>query len=175
MTKPSRREGGWGALALLRTAAVSGIAGSIAMVPFGLVIRRVLGLPLNRYGESVLRLLAGRVTPLGLALEHLLIGWAMALPLVGLSKGRWVTHPEAVGAAYGATIWLVVNSLALPYAFAQPTPWSLGVNAIWPSLLVHVVYGVVAAGVLARLRGVPSGTHDRTKPYDAEAGASPTR
>ena len=175
MTDRERRGGGLGALAPLRDAAVAGIAGSVAMVPFGLVIRRMLGLPLNRYGELVLRLLVGRATPLGLAAEHLLIGWAMALPLVALRRRAWVARPAVAGAAYGAAIWLVVNSLALPLAFAQPTPWSQGPSAIWPSLLVHMVYGVVAAKVLARLQGVPPGTPHRTEPYDAADDLGPTR
>ena len=50
-----------------------------------------------------------------------------------------------VGAAYGAGFYLPVNSLALPWLFGDPTPWELGWNVVYPSLIVHVVYGVSVA------------------------------
>jgi hypothetical protein len=36
---------------------------------------------------------------------------------------------------------VIINSLALPVLFGDPTPWQLGVEFIYPSLVVHLVYG----------------------------------
>jgi uncharacterized membrane protein YagU involved in acid resistance len=85
-----------------------------------------------------------------MAVEHLLISVAMALPLVVLVGRTARRSPLLLGALYGAAVWLVVNSLLLPAAFGRPTPWRLGWSAIWPSLMVHVIYGTVAAMVAGR-------------------------
>lgn len=130
---------------------LSGLAGGLAMIPPGLLLRRVLGYPLNVYGELLLKTVLGRA-PLGLLLaEHAIISVAMAAPLVGLLVWRRVGHAVSLGVAYGAAIWLAVNSLALPLAFGRPSPWHQGWSAIWPSLGIHVVYGVVAAAVASRM------------------------
>ncbi len=136
---------------LVAKAGVAGIAGGVAMIPIGLVLRRVLGYSLNVYGELLLRTLLGGVSPWALAVEHFLISWGMALPLVPLLAWRRRGSPFVLGAMYGAAIWLVVNSLLLPLAFGRLTPWRLGWSAIWPSLLVHVVYGSVAAIAARRI------------------------
>lgn len=133
------------------TAGIAGIVGGVAMIPFGLVLRWVLGYSLNVYGELLVRAILGRVSPWALAIEHFLIAWGMALPLVALLAWRRRAGPLLLGALYGAGIWLVVNSLLLPVIFGRPTPWRLGWPAIWPSLLVHVVYGAVAATVAGRI------------------------
>jgi len=75
----------------------------------------------------------------------------MALPLVALLPTLGRVGPSLLGALYGAGIWLVVNSISLPLVFGRLTPWALGWPAMWPSLAVHVVYGLVAAVVARRL------------------------
>ncbi len=37
----------------------------------------------------------------------------------------------------------------LPWLIGRPTPWAVGWHAMWPSLTVHAVYGVVTAYVTA--------------------------
>lgn len=136
---------------LVANAAVAGIAGGAAMIPFGLVLRRAFGYSLNVYGELLVRTILGRVPPWALAVEHLLVSWGMALPLVALLAWKRRGSPLLLGPLYGATLWLVVNSLLLPVAFGRPTPWRLGGSSIWPSLTVHVVYGAIAAVVARRI------------------------
>lgn len=136
---------------LVATAGIAGIAGGVAMIPFGLLLRRILGYSLNVYGELLVQTILGRVSPWALAVEHFLISWGMALPLVALLARRRRGSPLLLGSLYGAGIWVVVNSLLLPVAFGRPTPWRLGWPAIWPSLLVHVIYGAVAATVAGRI------------------------
>lgn len=46
---------------------------------------------------------------------------------------------------YGAAFYAGINSLALPIAFGDPTPWQLGFTTVYPSLVIHLVYGVVIA------------------------------
>jgi uncharacterized membrane protein YagU involved in acid resistance len=135
---------------LVVNAGLSGLAGGVAMIPFGLLLRRVLGYSLNVYGELLVKTLLGSVPPWAMAVEHLLISVAMALPLVVLVGRTARRSPLLLGALYGAAVWLVVNSLLLPAAFGRPTPWRLGWSAIWPSLMVHVIYGTVAAMVAGR-------------------------
>lgn len=132
----------------------SGTAGSLSMYPFGIVLRRKFGYSLNVYGHLTADVLfrhAGLTQQAGapawaLHVQHLVIGWTLAAPLALLFQRLGALHTVAmralVGVSYGALAWLVINSLALPFVFGRPTPWELGVGAIWPSLLVHVVYGV---------------------------------
>ncbi len=139
---------------LAARAALAGLAGGVAMMPFGLVLRRVMGRSLNVYGELLLQMLVGRVTLGGLLVEHLAISVGMAFPLVALFPRLGRVGWTVPGVLYGAGLWLVVNSISLPLLFGRPTPWVLGWATIWPSLTVHVVYGLVAAAV-ARLSSRP--------------------
>lgn len=132
----------------LRRAAVAGMVGSLAMIPFGLALRAT-GHRVNVYGELLVQALLGRPSPIAMFVQHLLIGAVAAVPL-WLALARTDGRHRAIGVAYGAAMWLVVNSLALPLAFRRPTPWELGWSAIWPSLLVHLVYGLVTAVALDR-------------------------
>lgn len=141
----------------LAVAIVAGTVGAMAMVPIGLVLLFGAGAEVNVYGELLAESLFGASFPSILFAEHLVVGWLGALPL-GLILTRIRRAPQvAVGAAYGAAMWLVLNSLALPWVFGRPTPWQLGFDAIWPSLLVHVVYGVVTALVWRRSGPRPDG------------------
>lgn len=129
---------------------VAGTVGAFAMVPVGLMTKMTAGAEINIYGELIVERLLGVVLLPALFVEHLLIGWMAALPLViGIRHLR--RSPAVLGAIYGAAMWLGVNALALPLLFERPTPFALGWNAIWPSLLVHVVYGTVTAAVATRL------------------------
>lgn len=127
----------------------AGALGGISMVPVGLVLNAT-GFQVNKYGELLLEKVLGQFLYSAMAIEHFAISIAMAVPLVALLTLRRQRHPILLGLGYGAAIWFVVNSLALPIAFGQSTPWQLGVNALWPSLLVHVVYGLVVAAVATR-------------------------
>ncbi len=133
----------------MRDAAMSGTIAGLAMVPPGLAFR-VFGLRINEYGRKTLTLLIGDVVPplqllLGFV-QHLVISWIAAAPLLLLLGA--VSDRRArvlVGAGYGTAFYVVVNGLALPLAFGDPRPWELGVDAVYPSLVVHLVYGVVVA------------------------------
>lgn len=135
----------------MRRALFAGTVGGLAMIPVGLAIRHLAGGSVNVYGELVVEWLLGRVAPWSLFLEHFLVSWTFAVPVVALASRLSGGLLLATGLGYGVAIWIVVNSLALPWVFERPTPWTLGWPAVWPSLTVHAVYGVAAAATLARL------------------------
>ena len=54
------------------------------------------------------------------------------------------------GLVYGLSYYLVVNALALPWIFGDAFPWQLGWSYIYPSLVVHLVFGLSIA-LTARL------------------------
>lgn len=119
------------------------------MVPFAAAFR-AQGLRVNEYGRKTLALAVGDVAP-GLHyllsfLQHMTISVVAALPLLMMLAGRpGRTQRLAIGLAYGAAFYVAVNSLALPLAFGDPTPWQLGFAVVTPSLTIHLVYGVVVA------------------------------
>lgn len=127
----------------------SGSIAALAMIPFGLAFF-ALGLRVNEYGIKVIRTFFGD-QPAGVRFglfvgEHFLISWAAAIPLLlALFPLRQRIPAWLVGATYGAGFYLLINSLALPWLFGDPTPWELGFEVIYPSLMVHVVYGVSVA------------------------------
>jgi len=126
---------------------LAGTVGGVAMIPVGMLIRHAAGGTVNVYGELVVERLLGHVARWALFVEHMLVSWVLAIPLV-LLAARLDRGIVAAGLAYGVAIWLVVNALALPWLFGRPTPWALGWPAIWPSLVVHAVYGLAAATAL---------------------------
>jgi len=126
------------------------------MIPFAALFR-FLGLRINEYGRKTLELVVGPVAPPWQHVltfgQHLLISWAAAIPLLLLlrrSEGRRARL--AIGLAYGAAFYVVVNSWGLPLYFGDPTPWTLGFATVLPSLAVHLVYGA-GVGLAARLPG----------------------
>jgi hypothetical protein len=137
----------WGAMLreVLRTGTVAGLA----MIPFAMGFR-ASGLRINEYGRKTLDLIVGDVAPAldtGLMfVQHMVISWIAALPLL-LVLPRLARRRDRLlaGLAYGAGFYVVMNSLALPIAFGDPTPWQLGFSTIYPSLFIHVVYGVAIA------------------------------
>ena len=149
-------------------AVVAGTAGAVAMIPVGLAILQVPGATANVYGELLAHQLFGATTWSALFAVHMLVGWLAALPVVaaGWLLARAAARPPGAGWAllagliYGAGMWLVVNSMMLPWLYGRPNPWALGWPAIWPSLLVHLVYGAVTAYVVA---GASRMTHARSR------------
>ena len=145
-----------GLLALVRETLRSGTLAGLAMIPFAALFR-ASGLRINEYGRKTLELVVGDVAPpLHYALtfaQHLLISWFAAVPLLWL-LGRIEDRRRRplVGALYGVAFYVVVNSWALPLFFGDPTPWELGVETVYPSLVIHLVYGVVL-GLAARAPG----------------------
>jgi uncharacterized membrane protein YagU involved in acid resistance len=140
-------------VALIREALRAGTVAGLAMIPFAAVFR-ASGLRINEYGAKTLALLVGDVAgPARYLLsfaQHLVISWVASVPLL-LVVGRLSRRRDRalVGLAYGAAFYVAVNSLALPFAFGDPTPWQLGFDTVYPSLVVHLVYGFVVA-LLAR-------------------------
>jgi hypothetical protein len=143
-------------MALIRRALRTGTAAGLAMIPFGVVFR-IFGLRINEYGRKTLALVVGEVRPPGAILlallQHLVISWIVAVPLLFLLDRMAHRRTRVlVGMAYGAAFYAIVNSLVLPFAFDDPTPWQLGLDAVYPSLTVHLVYGAVIA-LMAAPRG----------------------
>ncbi len=154
---------------------VAGVVGALAMVPVGLALS-VAGFEVNRYGELLAEQLTGTRRPVVLLALHLVIGVVSAVPLAVAAAALRPRPGIAVagGVVYGATYWLVVNALALPLLYRRPAPWTEGAAAVWPSLLVHVVFGLAAAIVIARAQAragfarprpgqPPGGRHDTRK------------
>lgn len=134
----------------------AGTLAGLAMIPFAAVFR-ARGLRINEYGRKTLELVVGAVpSPRHEVLtfvEHLLVSWVLALPAVPVLRrlpGRGAR--AAVGAVYGGGLYVGLNSFALPFAFGDPTPWTLGWRTILPSLVVHLVYGVVLGLAVRPLR-----------------------
>lgn len=134
-----------------RRITIAGLAGGLAMIPVGLVLRFMFGQSLNVYGELVVTRIAGRLDPFILAAEHAAVSVALAAPLVVTLDRLGHRAAPVVGLIYGGSAWLAVNSLVLPWIFDQPTPWQIGSRVIWGSLIVHLVFGLVVAIVSRRL------------------------
>jgi hypothetical protein len=133
----------------------AGTAAGLAMIPFAAFFRS-RGQRINEYGRKTLELVVGDVAPplqhLLTFVQHMIISWTAALPFLLLLPhlpGRRAR--VAFGAAYGAGFYVVMNSLALPLAFGDPTPWQLGWATVYPSLTIHLIYGIVLALVAHRL------------------------
>ena len=127
----------------------SGTLGSLAMMPFGLCFR-LLDLRIGHYGKRVVEALFGALpSPLMqivVITEHFVIGWISALPLVWLLpwwQRKTTLAPLWLGLAYGVGYYVVLNAWLLPRVFGDALPWSLGWLTVMPSLLVHVVFGLV--------------------------------
>lgn len=130
---------------LIRESLRSGTIASLAMLPFGALFK-MAGLRVGHYGPKFAGLFFTEPGPVLLFAQHLVIGWVSALPLLALLPGRG-RRPRAlaIGAAYGAGYYVLVNSLVLPWSFGDPTPWRLGAAVVLPSLVVHLVFGLAVA------------------------------
>jgi len=130
---------------LIRQSIRSGTIASLAMLPFGMLFKAA-GLRVGHYGPRFAGLFFAEPGPVLLFAQHLVIGWLSALPLLALlPAGGRKPRAIAIGAAYGAGYYVLVNSLALPWGFGDPTPWELGAAVVLPSLVVHLVFGLAVA------------------------------
>ena len=131
---------------------ISGTVGALAMMPVGLLFR-ALDMRIGHYGPKFASLYLDAPGPAALFLQHLVLGWASALPLCLLPLDRVsVWSALAIGALYGAAYYVAVNALALPLYFGDPLPWGLGAGVVIPSLIVHIVFGVAVAYAIHVLR-----------------------
>lgn len=129
-------------VSVLKETLRSGTIASLVMMPFGSIFK-LLGLRVGHYGPKLAALLFGESTWVVLLVQHFVIGWVSTLPLLLiLVRFKSADAPAVIGAAYGLAYYVVINSLSLPLFFGDPTPWQSGLNVIYPSLLVHVVFGV---------------------------------
>lgn len=130
---------------LLRDSIRSGTLAALAMMPFGLLFK-LLGLRVGHYGPKLAQWLFGQAGPMLLLAQHFVLGWLSALPLLWALRHVPAQRSRlAWGAAYGAAYYVALNSLALPLAFGDPTPWVLGWQVVAPSLVVHLVFGLCVA------------------------------
>jgi hypothetical protein len=128
----------------------SGTVAGVAMMPVGFAFR-ALGMRVGYYGPKFASLFVSDPKPLILFAQHLVLSWVSALPLVAfLLLRRNRLSPASLGAAYGVGYYIVVNSLALPLYFGDKLPWHLGPSTVLPSLIVHVVFGVVVGMMSSR-------------------------
>lgn len=128
-------------LPLLKETIISGTIASIVMMPVGFIFQYI-GLRVGHYGPKLAALLFTEPGPVILFSQHLLIGWLSTLPLLLiLLRLHRLASPVAIGAAYGLGYYVLINSLALPLYFGDLTPWQIGFNVIYPSLIVHLVFG----------------------------------
>lgn len=128
--------------ALLIESIRSGTIAALVILPLSPMFKAA-GLRIGHYGPKFAALFVDDPQPWLLFIQHLIIGWVSALPLlVILARTGAGIKPVLAGAAYGAAYYVVVNSMALPIYFGDPLPWQLGAATVLPSLVGHIVYGV---------------------------------
>ena len=131
----------------------TGTIASIAIMPIGFAFRQ-MDLRIGYYGPKVVELLVSPAQPWQVFILHILVGWISTLPLLlGL---LWVGSSRAVqtGLLYGAGYYVLINSIILPWAFDDPTPWQIGWLTVLPSLLAHIAFGWII--VLSARRRIAS-------------------
>ena len=142
---------------LVKESIRSGTIASIVIIPVG-IISKSLGLRVGHYGPKLAENLFGSTTQAVLMIQHLIIGWLSAAPLlVALVIIGNRASPVLIGAIYGMGYYLVINSLALPLLFGDLTPWQLGFSYIYPSLIGHILFGA-SIGFTAR-KFIASSSH----------------
>lgn len=120
----------------------SGTIAALVIVPLSPLFKAA-GLRIGHYGPKFAALFFDDPQPWLLFVQHLVIGWASALPLlVILVRTGAGKQPVLAGAAYGAAYYVLVNSITLPIYFGDPLPWQLGAATVLPSLVGHIIYGV---------------------------------
>lgn len=134
----------------MRASLVAGLVAGAAMMPVGAVLRAT-GHAVNVYGELLTRSLLGSTPFIALFALHAVVSVTLAVPFVAVTRCRGGAGP-ALGAAYGVASWALLNATLLPLWYGRPTGWELGLVAVWPSLLVHLIYGVTL-GFFARRLG----------------------
>ena len=136
-------------ITLVKEAVRSGTIASLVMMPFGFLFK-ALGLRVGHYGPKLGEFLFGlRPEPwmqVLLLVQHLVIGWLSTIPLLLFWKWTSARSPSlADGLLYGALYYATVNALALPAIFGDAFPWQLGWSYVYPSLVVHLVFGLSLA------------------------------
>lgn len=120
----------------------SGTIASLVIMPLSPLFN-AMALRIGHYGPKFAALFADNPQPWLLFVQHLVIGWASALPLLVIltltSAARW---PLFAGAFYGASYYVAVNSIALPIYFGDQTPWQIGWTTVYPSLIGHIIFGM---------------------------------
>ena len=145
--------------ALLKETIRSGTIAAIVMMPFGFLFK-ALDLRVGHYGPKLGEFLFGlqpQPWMQGLLLvQHLVIGWLSAIPLLLFWKSTF-PRPVSVtdGLLYGALYYLTINAFALPLSFGDAFLWRLGWLYVYPSLVVHLVFGLSIA-VTAQWSAWPS-------------------
>ena len=129
--------------ALLIESIRSGTIASLAIVPLSPLFKAA-GLRIGHYGPKFAGLFVNDPQPWMLFVQHIVIGWVSALPLLLILLGTGARQrPVLSGAIYGAAYYVAINSLALPVYFNDPLPWQLGAATVLPSLIGHVIFGAV--------------------------------
>ena len=101
-----------------------------------------MGLRIGHYGPKFAALFVRDPQPWMLFVQHLVIGWLSAIPLLVILRCASATRrPVITGAVYGAAYYVAVNFLALPIYFGDLTPWQVGLSTIYPSLIGHIIFG----------------------------------
>ncbi len=131
--------------ALILKSVTTGTFAALAMVPFGFAFR-MAGMRVGHYGPKFAELYSTNPGPALLFVQHIVLGWISAVPLVwALASVRSYAVALSMGAAYGVAYYVVVNALALPIYFGDALPWNLGLPTVVPSLVVHAVFGLAVA------------------------------
>ncbi|MDP3519438.1 MAG: hypothetical protein Q8S02_02335 [Hydrogenophaga sp.] len=126
-------------------ATVAGTLGALAMMPAGFFFR-ALQMRVGHYGPKFAELYLSSPGPLALFMQHIVLGWVSAVPLAFLSLNKYsVRTAFLIGASYGALYYVAVNALLLPIYFGDVLPWTLGWPVVVPSLVVHIVFGIVVS------------------------------
>lgn len=119
----------------------SGTIAAVVIMPLSPLFKAA-GLRIGHYGPKFAALFFDNPQPWLLFVQHLVIGWISAIPLLLLltltSAGK---NPIRAGAVYGAAYYVVVNSIALPLYFGDALPWHLGAATVLPSLVGHILFG----------------------------------
>jgi hypothetical protein len=137
--------------ALVRETVRAGLLAGLAMIPFAAIFR-ARGLRVNEYGRKTLALVISNEGPTAhwvlVFVQHLVISVIAAAPLVWLlTRIRGRPARILLGTLYGALFYALVNAWALPQLFGDPSPLALGFEVVYPSLVIHVVYGLVLGRV----------------------------
>ena len=127
--------------ALLIESVRSGTIAALVIVPLSPLFKAA-GLRIGHYGPKFAALFFDNPQPWLLFMQHLVIGWVSALPLLLiLVRTHAGTYPILSSTLYGATYYVAVNSLALPFYFGDALPWQMGPATVLPSLVGHIIYG----------------------------------
>ncbi|WP_246631627.1 hypothetical protein [Pseudonocardia nigra] len=119
---------------------VAGIAGGIV---FGILMAMMGMLPM-------VAMLVGSSSAVVGAVMHLVISAAFGLVFAVAVPATGTGALLGAGAIYGVLLWVVGPLLIMPAWLGMPLFMINGMTLM--SLLGHVLYGLVAAGVLAALR-----------------------